>query len=104
MRASSKRASRDARRDALAVAHAAAWPSEATIAALLAEATPGDGALWIDLGNRQIEARANADAHAATPDAELPLAARSQPWLPDDHRAFKRRPPTYFKTQHKSPG
>jgi hypothetical protein len=50
------------------------------------------------------DARANAAAHAATPDAELPLAARSHPWLPGDARAFRRRPPTYHKIEHKSPG
>ena len=50
------------------------------------------------------DARTNARAHAATPDAELPLAARSQQWLPGDHRTYRRHPPKKFKKTHKSPG
>ena len=50
------------------------------------------------------DARANAEAHEATPDAEKPLAARQEPWLAGDRRAFRRRPPTYHKNMHKSPG
>ena len=34
------------------------------------------------------DARENAEAHAATPDSELPLAARSRPWRPRDPRAY----------------
>ena len=34
------------------------------------------------------DARENAEAHAATPDSEPPLAARSRPWKPRDPRAY----------------
>jgi len=50
------------------------------------------------------DARTNATAHAETPDAQKPLAARAEPWLAGDKRAFQRRPPLYFKVTHKSPG
>lgn len=56
------------------------------------------------VGRLLADARANAAAHAATPDAERILASRRAPWLPRDPRAFRRRPPTYHKTMHKSPG
>lgn len=51
------------------------------------------------------DTRANAAAHAASPDAERPLAARRQPWLPGDYsNVYRKRPPTYHKIMHKSPG
>ena len=56
------------------------------------------------IGRLLADARANADAHANTPDAERPLAARRRPWLAADTRAYRRRPPGFFKITHKSPG
>ena len=38
------------------------------------------------------DARENADSHAETPDARLPLSARSRPWKPGDHRMYVGRP------------
>ena len=35
------------------------------------------------------DARENAQAHAAAPDSELPLACRSRPWLTRDPRAYR---------------
>ena len=37
------------------------------------------------------DARENAEAHARTPDSELPLACRSRPWLPRDRRVYRKK-------------
>lgn len=56
------------------------------------------------VGKLLADARANAAAHAATPEDELPLAVRSQPWIAGDRRAFRRRPPLFHRPRKKSPG
>ena len=38
------------------------------------------------------DAKENAEAHASTPDSELPLACRSRPWFPRDPRSYRGHP------------
>jgi len=49
------------------------------------------------------DARENADAHATTPQAKLPLASRRRPWWPGDKRAYKGKHKRY-KLNSGSPG
>ena len=60
--------------------------------------------LRAQLGRLLADARENAEAHALTPDSELPLAWRSRPWMPRDRRAYKKKPNRTMRKASKTPG